>query len=166
MPRMAFLTGAAVSFLAALYGLLGFFQAAMLFTGIRALKNSNIWASVFLVGAALSLFCLRALRPQVPPSHRTRATVLRLVFLVACGLLSVSALWRVAADYAALDSCLDLGGSFNYVRSVCDFSLAHPAVSIFSWRGVFITAAVVFGVPVVIAVRQRLSRPEGVRHAL
>jgi hypothetical protein len=165
--RAVFLTGAGVFLLVALYGLLGFFQAAMLFTGIRALRNSNIWASVFLVGAGLSILCLQAARKRASPLPNWRRNVLRLFFLSVCALLSAGALWRLADDYAALDSCLDRGGSFEYVRSVCDFSFNHPAVSVFSWRGVFITAALVFGFPVALAGIQRLYRlGGGPRHAL
>jgi hypothetical protein len=161
MRRVAFFAGAALFFLVALYGLLGFFQAVMLFTGIRALRNSNIWASVFLVGAGLSVLCLQIARRQSSPPRNSRRNILRFLLLGVCTLLSVGALWRLADDYAALDSCLDRGGSFEYVRSVCDFSSNHPAVSIFSWRGVFITAALVFGFPVALAVMQRLHRPHG-----
>jgi hypothetical protein len=31
------------------YSLLGFFQGAMLYTGERALKNANLWGSLFLI---------------------------------------------------------------------------------------------------------------------
>jgi hypothetical protein len=157
--RVAFLTGAAAFFLVALYGLLGFFQGAMLFTGIRALRNSNIWGSVFLVGAGLSILCLKtALRRALSPPSNWRRSALRLLFLGACALLTFGALWQLVDDYAALDSCLDRGGSFEYVRSVCDFSSSHPVMSVIAWRGAFITAVLVFGLPVALAAVRRLYR--------
>jgi len=164
--RGVLLTSAVVALLAALYGLLGFFQAVMLFTGLRALKNSNIWASVFLVGVSLSVFCLRVARRQSDRAPGAVHRIGRLTFLIACCLLSVGALWRVVSDYLALDSCLDIGGSFNYVRSVCDLTSAHPALSLFAWRGVFVTAALVFAFPVVLDLASRVRHVAGRRHAL
>ncbi len=145
--RRLLLSAGVVFLLASLYGLMGFFQAVMLFTGERALKNSNIWSSVFLVALALATVCFASSRRQ----RSGRATHVRAVLLAVCLLFSAAAAWRVAGDYLALDSCLDLGGSFDYVRSVCNSAGSHAVVSLFAWRGFFITSAFVFAVPVVLA---------------
>ena len=67
--RLLLISGGVLFLLASLYGLMGFFQAVMLFTGERALKNSNIWSSVFLVCIAVSARCFAARRPTpaLPP---------------------------------------------------------------------------------------------------
>ncbi|MBA4327156.1 MAG: hypothetical protein C0428_02915 [Polaromonas sp.] len=157
--RRLLLVCAGVAFLmASLYGLMGFFQAVMLFTGERALKNSNIWSSVFLVAVALATMCFASSRHK-RSSRAPYLAVARVVLLGVCLFLSAAAAWRVASDYVALDSCLDLGGSFDYVRSVCDLTDSHAVVSLFAWRGFFLTSTFVFAVPVVIAVaRQRKAK--------
>ena len=160
--RLLLLSGGLL-FLVALYGLMGFLQAVMLFTGERALRNSNIWSSLFLVAAALATACFVSAR-QRRSQERAHWLVTRLVLLCASLLVSVSAAWRVVSDYIAVDSCLDLGGSFNYVRSVCDFSASHPSVSAFAWRGFFIACSLVFACPVVLAAWRRRSI-RGSRHA-
>ena len=158
--KLMLVSGGVAFLLAALYGLMGFFQAVMLFTGERALKNSNIWSSVFLVALALSVVCFAASRrsPYTPAPYRNSA---RAILLSACALLSLAAGWRVASDYFAVDSCLDLGGSFDYVRSVCDLTGSHAVVSLFAWRGFFLTCALVFAVPVVLALTKRRKVVEG-----
>ncbi len=155
--RLLLISGGVLFLLASLYGLMGFFQAVMLFTGERALKNSNIWSSVFLVCIAVSAFCFGASRPK-PAVRPAYWAVLRAFLLSICSLLSVAAAWRVASDYMTLDACLDIGGSFNYVRSACDLTGSHPSVSLFAWRGFFLTASIVFALPVLLAaVRRRKS---------
>ncbi len=158
--RLLLISGGVVFVLASLYGLMGLFQAVMLFTGERALKNSNIWSSVFLVAVALATMCFAASRPK----HSSRAAYLvvaRVFLLGVCLMLSAAAAWRVASDYMALDSCLDIGGSFDYVRSVCDLTESHAVVSFFAWRGFFLTSALVFAVPVVLAAARRRKAKEG-----
>lgn len=139
--------------MASVYGLLGFFQAVMLFTGERALKNSNIWSSVFLLSLALSIACFGASRHESPRSFHP--SVFRALLLGVCLLLSVAAAWRVFTDFMALDACLDGGGSFDYIHSVCDHIGSHSSVSLFAWRGFFLTSAVVFAGPVVLAWAKR-----------
>ena len=158
--RRLLLVCAGVAFLlASLYGLMGFFQAVMLFTGERALKNSNIWSSVFLLAVALATMCFASSRHK--RSSAPYLAVARVVLLGVCLFLSAAAAWRVASDYMALDSCLDLGGSFDYVRSVCDLTGSHAVVSLFAWRGFFLTSALVFAVPVFIAAARRRKAKEG-----
>ena len=159
--RRLLLVCAGVFFLlASLYGLMGFFQAVMLFTGERALKNSNIWSSVFLVAIALAIMCFAESRHK-RSSRATHLAVARAALLGVCLFLSAAAAWRVASDYMALDSCLDLGGSFDYVRSVCDLTESHAVVSLFAWRGFFLTSTLVFAVPVVLAAVRRRKTNEG-----
>lgn len=148
-----------VFLLASLYGLMGFFQAVMLFTGERALKNSNIWSSVFLVALAMAAMCFAAIRHKRSSSAAYLA-VARVVLPGTCLFLSAGAAWRVASDYMTLESCLDLGGSFDYVRSVCDLAESHAVVSLFAWRGFFLTSTLVFAVPVVIAAARRHKAKE------
>ena len=159
--RRLLLVCAGVAFLlASLYGLMGFFQAVMLFTGERALKNSNIWSSVFLVAVALATMCFASSRHK-RSSRAPYLAAARVVLLGVCLFLSAAAAWRVASDYMALDACLDLGGSFDYVRSVCDLTDSHAVVSLFAWRGFFLTSALVFAVPVVIAAARPRKAKEG-----
>ena len=139
---------------------MGFFQAVMLFTGERALNNSNIWSSVFLVAVASATMCFAASR-QKRSSSAAHLAVARAALLSVSLFLSAAAAWRVASDYMALDSCLDLGGSFDYVRSVCDLGESHAIVSLFAWRGFFLTSALVFAVPVVLAAARRRKENEG-----
>ncbi|MGE0332409.1 MAG: hypothetical protein AB7P37_17155 [Ramlibacter sp.] len=143
---------------------MGFFQAVMLFAGERALKNSNIWSSVFLVCIAVSAFCFEASRPR-PAVRSAYWRVLRAFLIGVSLLLSAAAAWRVASDYMTLDACLDTGGSFNYVRSVCDLTGSHASMSVFAWRGFFLTASVVFALPVLVAAVRRRKATE-VRSAL
>jgi hypothetical protein len=157
--RLLLVSAGVVFLLASLYGLMGFFQGVMLFTGERALKNSNIWSSVFLIAVALAAMCFAASRRK-HPSRAAFSAVARAVLLGICLVLSAAAAWRVVSDYLALDSCLDLGGSFDYVRSVCDIAGSHAAVSLFAWRGFFLTSAVVFAVPVVLAATRRRKAKE------
>lgn len=162
--RRLFLVSGGVAFLlAAMYGLMGFFQAVMLFNGERALRNSNIWGSVFLIALALSMLCFAASRsPQT--ARAPYRDHIRGVLLLVCLVLSASAGWRVVSDFLEVDACLDRGGSFDYVRSVCDQTGTHASVSLFAWRGFFLTCALVFGVPVVLAsLKHRTAK--GVAHA-
>lgn len=158
--RLLLVCAGVIFLLASLYGLMGFFQAVMLFTGERALKNSNIWSSVFLVAVALATVCFAASRKK-RPSRAVHPDGARAAVLGVSLLLSAGAAWRVARDYMALDACLDLGGSFDYVRSVCDFAEPHAVVSLFAWRGFFLTSALVFAVPVVLAATRRRQEKEG-----
>jgi hypothetical protein len=153
--RKLFLIFGGIAFLlASMYGLMGFFQAVMLSTGERALKNSNIWSSVFLVALALSAVCFAASR-RVRSSPTLDRGPVSVGLLGGCLFLSAAAAWRVASDYLEVDSCLDRGGSFDYVRSVCDHTGSHAFVSLFAWRGFFLTSALLFAVPVVLALLRR-----------
>jgi hypothetical protein len=104
------------------YGLMGILHAASLLTGTRALSNFNFWASVSFLAYGGSVALLS--RPWRLIRHLSH---LQLVS-AAIGLL-LGCIWfvlPVAREFVAIDSCLDSGGSFNYVRSVCDHSSSHP----------------------------------------
>ncbi|TDY02620.1 hypothetical protein EDC23_0995 [Thiohalophilus thiocyanatoxydans] len=129
-----------VFLLASIYGLMGVLQAASLFVGVRALLNANLWGSVFLVSLVVSVACfVAAFRTQEStPSRLSSATGL---------VLFAFSIWFVIPviyDLLAIDSCLDRGGSFDYVNSVCDFSTNHPNISIFSRHGFRLTTFVIF----------------------
>ena len=158
--RLLLVCAGVVFLLASLYGLMGFFQAAMLLTGERALKNSNIWSAVFLVAVASATMCFSATRHK-RSSRAAHSADARTALLGVSLFLSAAAAWRVASDYMALDSCLELGGSFDYVRSVCDLAESHAVVSLFAWRGFFLTSALVFAVPVVLAAARARKVIEG-----
>jgi len=114
------------------YGLMRIFQAASLFTGARALSNFNFWASVWFL--AYGTFVAALSRPW-RLVHR-----LSNYWLVAAAVsLFFGCLWLVlplADEFVAIDSCLDSGGSFDYVRSVCDHSRSHPYIGL-GWRSGF-----------------------------
>jgi len=114
------------------YALLGILQAASLFTGARALSNFNFWASVSFLAYAASVTVLA--RPW------------RFISRISSGFLAVAAILLAVAgfvliqpivgEFLAVDSCLDSGGSFDYVASACDHSSTHAFVG-FAWRSGF-----------------------------
>jgi hypothetical protein len=53
--------------------------------------------------------------------------------------LVVWALWPVVRHTLAVDRCLDQGGSFNYVQSVCDGTANHPVLSLAATHGFLLT---------------------------
>lgn len=113
--------GGAVLAVAAMYALMGVLQATSLFTGERALRNVNLWGSLFLVALSASIFLIaKAVRVRF-------GLVARMVAGVCSTAVAVWALWVVAGRELAVDRCLDKGGSFNYVHAVCDTSATHPA---------------------------------------
>lgn len=112
-----------------LYALMGVLQAAMLFTGARALSNFNFWASVSFVAYVASLAAL--LRPwRLLRSIPYPALVASAIVLLSA---SLAIAYPVVSEFVAADACLDSGGSYNYVRSLCDFSRNHPVVGMV-WR--------------------------------
>jgi hypothetical protein len=142
---------------------MGVLQAASLFVGARALLNANLWGSVFLVGLVASVACFVA-------AFRTQRSIPSLLTAAAGLVLVVFAIWfasPVIHDLLEIDSCLDRGGSFDHVHSVCDFSTNHPNISTFSRQGFRLTTFVIFslvGVKLLVPyLRNGLSRR---KHAL
>jgi hypothetical protein len=150
-----------VLLLVSAYGLGGVLQAASLFEGARALRNANLWGSIALVAFLGALICFWFAKRRIGVSSRAR--------LVVGGIAVVSAvalLWPHAAEFAAVDACLDGGGSFDYTRSVCDREQNHSYVAVFERQGFRIAgslALVIFGV-LVAAPWSSLSGEQ--RHAL
>ena len=138
---------ACVLFLVFLYGFAGVLQAAMLFVGVKALRNANLWGSIAIVGLAAAVACMwLALQSRRRASRISHSYVYMLGAVVALGLALVM-LWPVIRDFVAIDRCLDGGGSFDYVESVCDMSANHPHLSLPEYQGFRVVAAVVFGIP-------------------
>jgi hypothetical protein len=128
------------------YSLLGFFQGAMLYTGERALKNANLWGSLFLIAMVFSVVCFLNASPR-RVILLTRFSVFS--WVLACATFAVS-IWFVIPvfnDLWAIDRCLDAGGSFNHVQSLCDFSQSHQPMSVASRQGFRIVAAIALVLP-------------------
>ncbi|CAN5180106.1 hypothetical protein BH24GEM2_BH24GEM2_07700 [soil metagenome] len=70
------------------------------------------------------------MRPNV------RWRLLGVLFLAASAFL----LWPYVSAFLAVDTCLDSGGSYNYVTSTCDFHQSHPSRSFYEsvtfWAGI------------------------------
>ena len=118
--------------LVGLYAVMGILQAASLFTGARALSNFNFWTSVAFLAYAASLAVLT--RPwrfisRLPSVLLAAAAS----FFAVVGLVLAQ---PMVGEFLAVDSCLDSGGSFDYVKSVCDHIGNHPFVAI-GWRSGF-----------------------------
>jgi len=63
---------------------------------------------------------------QGPPVWERRLTVV--LGLLFGATLLLFAVWAVTLfiDRAAVDDCLDRGGSYDYERGRCDFDVNHP----------------------------------------
>ena len=73
---------------------------------------------------------------------------------VALMLVAVGVIWSPLATFFAVDSCLDAGGSFDYVARVCDFEQTHTyAPTNNAARFSFGVALALSGVAVTIAAR-------------
>lgn len=127
--------------LTALYGLLGFFQAIMLYTEERALKNANIWGSMFVIAAVAAVFSFRAARVQTESAVRFRMA--RQFFSLVTLAAAIWFVFPVFSDLMAIDSCLDSGGSFDHLRSVCDLAQSHLSMSLFARQGFRLVMALV-----------------------
>jgi hypothetical protein len=149
-PKRLYIVFGCLFALVALYGLMGFFQGIMLFTGVRALKNANIWGSVFLLALIASVSFFMAARKGI--SHYSFRRILGhkavTFFAFAIVLLILNPVFR---DVIAIDHCLDSGGSFDHVRSVCDFKQPHASMSLFERQGFLLVAALMFALPVLLA---------------
>jgi hypothetical protein len=141
--------------LISLYGFAGVIQAAMLFTGVRAMLNANLWGSVWIVAlvSAVVAFALawrgyRGSLPMAPP------WVFR-VSGIASLFLSAWLCWHFIAEASALDACLDHGGSFDYVAGSCDHETTHPSVSFFGRHGFRVVAVVLLTGGGILALRRK-----------
>jgi hypothetical protein len=160
--RAAILTSVGcVLLLVCAYGLGGVLQAANLFVDARALRNANLWGSVSLVAFLGSLVCLWLAKRRVWVSSRVRLGVGGIAAVSAVALLS-----PLAAEFFAVDACLDGGGSFDYVRSVCDRVANHSYVPVFARQGFRIAGSVALVIFGVLAAAPWASHPGGKRHVL
>ena len=52
----------------------------------------------------------------------------RIICFVGMALVlgAVAVAWSPLNTFLAVDSCLDAGGSFDYVKDVCDYTNSHP----------------------------------------
>ncbi len=132
---------------------MGFFQGIMLFAGERALKNANLWGSVFLLAAVTAVRLFLAARAPGSPSS-PRLLVARRALRGVAFAFALWILFPVFRDVVAIDSCLDNGGSFDHVRSACDFEQSHVTLSLFERQGFLLVAALVFALPTLLAVAQ------------
>ncbi len=119
--------------LVATYGLMGVLQVVSLFAGEHALRNVNLWGSLFVVSLFVSVFLVaKAMRVRL-------GLVTQFVAGMLSGVVAAWALWVLARHELAVDECLDKGGSFNYVGGVCDYSAGHPSLPLVATHGFVIT---------------------------
>jgi hypothetical protein len=45
---------------------------------------------------------------------------------IALILGAVAVVWSPLRTFLAVDACLDTGGSFDYVKGMCDYARSHP----------------------------------------
>jgi hypothetical protein len=128
-----------VFFLISLYCVGGAMQGIMLFTGIRALRNWSLWSSLALASAVPGWVCTWLwLRRRPLGAHRAR------VLAGASALTALAFAYALFHRFMAVDSCLDSGGSFNYVSSVCDTATNHSSIGFLVDNGLGVTGAFVF----------------------
>lgn len=132
----------AAFFVLSLYGLGGVLQAASLFTGPRAFSNANLWGSVWLVALVVSVLCFDQACVEVPKFLSPPAW-LSAIFGVSLFAAACWFVFPVVADLVAIDRCLDSGGSFDHVKSVCDSTATHPDMSTFNRQGFRLVSFVV-----------------------
>jgi hypothetical protein len=51
------------------------------------------------------------------------------------------AVWSLIRHVVRVDSCLDSGGSYDYILSQCDMNTSHPYLPMFRTHGVFMVIA-------------------------
>ena len=130
-----------------LYSLAGVLQAAMLFTGAKALRNANLWGSIAIVSLVGATTCLwLAGKSGARTSGKSHSRLRGAVGVVAVVLASCL-FWPVIRDFFVIDRCLDSGGSFDYVLSVCDMATNHPHLSLPEYQGFRVVASLVLGLP-------------------
>ncbi len=131
--------GVALFSLASIYAVLGVLQALSLFQGERALWNLNLWASLALVAGVLAWQVAPKAEPPSPLSTPGR------VMPWLQGGLALYFAWQVLRHLAAVDACLDHGGSFDYLAGACNMQESLPYVPLHKTHGFPIVAAFVLG---------------------
>ena len=137
-----FLVPGVLMLLTSLYALGGVLQAASLFVGDRALRNGNFWGSIALVAFIIAIACFwMAGGHNRMPSRPFRVVTGGLLLALAWILI-----WPLLAQFSAVDRCLDAGGSYDYINSVCDFAENHEYLAVFDRQGFRIVGFLVFSV--------------------
>lgn len=123
--------------MAAIYALLGVVQAGSLFIGERALRNGSLWGSLSIAFAVTSaLFFARMGAPRATPSQAHA-----MVAVIVWAAVAMFALWPVVTHLLVVDHCLDQGGSFDYLRNLCDSTESHQSFSLLVTHGFLLTCA-------------------------
>ena len=65
--------------------------------------------------------------------------------------------WPPLAEFLAVDSCLDMGGSFDYDKSICDFRVNHPYQP-YPHVPYSIAAAIIIGIGVILVLSGNYRR--------
>jgi len=135
-----FLVPGALMLLTSFYALGGLVQAASLFVGARALRNANFWGSIALVSLIIAITCFW----MAGGSNRIPSRAVRRLaggVLLALGWIVI---WPLLAQLVAIDGCLDAGGSYDYINSVCDFTENHEYLPVFDRQGFRIVGFLAF----------------------
>jgi hypothetical protein len=75
-------------------------------------------------------------------------------------LISVGLLGPRIIRFEAVDSCLDLGGSFDYEKGVCDYNQSHPYQPSKPMNPLALSASIVSGIvgfALIVAKRRKQS---------
>ncbi len=120
---------------AAIYGALGVLQSLSLYQGARTLWNVNLWSAVVL---AAVLFAALLIWPGAVFGSSKAALPKRVVFWLS---VAVLATWPLVRELAAVDACLDSGGSYDAVLRVCSMSASFPFIPLYRTHGFFMVAA-------------------------
>jgi hypothetical protein len=64
---------------------------------------------------------------------------------IALVLGAVAVAWSPLSTFFAVDSCLDAGGSFDYVKGVCDYTRSHPYLARDSTARISVAALLAIG---------------------
>ncbi|MBH0184858.1 MAG: hypothetical protein HP477_05400 [Nitrospira sp.] len=143
------------------YGFGGVIQAASLFVGERALRDANLWGSVSLVAFLGALVCFLAAARRLTDRSLPR--------LLVGGLAVVSTVvlvWALVAEFLAVDTCLDAGGSFDYMRSACDLEQNHPYIPVMERQGFRVAGSFALTLFGLVLVAPWWPRVGGHQHAL
>ena len=112
--------------------MLGALQAGSLFTGPRMLSNANHWGAVAFLAYCASILVLFRPWRLIPHMHIAWICILAALLILFGLVLAIP----VVSETFASDACLDTGGSFDYVMSVCDRMANHPYIGLW-WRSGF-----------------------------
>lgn len=126
--------------LASCYALAGVIQAASLFVGSEAIQEANFRGAVALVTFVIAGACFWAATgfKRMPP--RPALILAGSLMLV----LATAMIWYLPAEHLAVDSCLDYGGSYDYIVGACDLIESHPYLPILHRHGFRIAGFAVF----------------------